>query len=178
MNDSGPNCQFWRNPGATIMIRLTRLADYAVLLMTHMAHEWRRNPAHVHNAADLARETHIPAPTVSKILGIMTRGELLTSHRGHAGGYTLSRAPEQISAADIIKVIEGPIALTECIEDGPGECGIESLCGVRGAWNRINEAIRSALADISLAEMAAEQIADFGMPAGKQPGAAATGKEY
>ena len=145
------------------MIRLTRLADYAVLLMTHMANEWQRNPSRVMNAADLSRETHIPAPTVSKILGMMSRGGLLTSHRGHAGGYALSRAPEEISAADIISIVEGPIALTECLDDDTSDCEIESLCGVRGSWTRINEAIRVALENISLAQMAADQLAVFGI---------------
>ena len=145
------------------MIRLTRLADYAVLLMTHMAHEWHKDSARVMNAADLARETHIPGPTVSKILGAMSRGGLLTSHRGHAGGYALSRAPEDISAADIISVIEGPIALTECLDDDTDDCEIESLCGVRSSWNRINGAITTALEGISLAQMAHDQLAVFGV---------------
>ena len=147
------------------MIRLTRLADYAVLLMTHMAHEWRKDSARVMNAADLARETHIPGPTVSKILGAMSRGDLLTSHRGHAGGYALSRAPEDISAADIIRVIEGPVALTECLDDGADDCEIESLCGVRPSWNRINDAITTALEGITLAQMANDQLAVFGVEA-------------
>ncbi len=145
------------------MIRLTRLADYAVLLMTHMAQEWRRNPVRVMNAADLARETHIPVPTVSKILGAMSRGDLLTSHRGHAGGYALSRAPEDISAADIISIIEGPIALTECLDERTDDCKIESLCGVRASWTRINDAITMALEGISLAQMAHDQLAVFGI---------------
>ncbi|TDI58028.1 MAG: SUF system Fe-S cluster assembly regulator [Alphaproteobacteria bacterium] len=145
------------------MIRLTRLADYAVLLMTHMAQEWRRNPVRVMNAADLARETHIPVPTVSKILGAMSRGDLLTSHRGHAGGYALSRAPEDISAADIISIIEGPIALTECLDERTDDCEIESLCGVRASWTRINDAITMALEGISLAQMAHDQLAVFGI---------------
>jgi FeS assembly SUF system regulator len=145
------------------MIRLTRLADYAVLLMTHMAHEWRKDSLRVMNAADLARETHIPAPTVSKILGAMSRSDLLTSHRGHAGGYALSRAPEDISASDIISVIEGPIALTECLDDGTDDCEIESLCGVRASWTRINGAITTALEGISLAQMAIDQMAVFGV---------------
>lgn len=145
------------------MIRLTRLADYAVLLMTHMAHEWRRDPARVLNAADLSRETHIPVPTVSKILGAMSRGDLLTSHRGHSGGYALSRAPEEISASDIISVIEGPVALTECLDDDSADCEIESLCGVRASWTRINAAITMALEGISLAQMATDQLAVFGV---------------
>ena len=151
------------------MIRLTRLADYAVLLMTHMAQEWSRHPDRVPNAADLARETHIPGPTVSKILGIMTRGGLLISHRGHAGGYTLSRSPDEITAADIISVIEGPIALTECLDDTTDDCEIESLCGVRGSWTRINNAIRIALEGISLSQMAADQLAVFGLSNDPQP---------
>jgi FeS assembly SUF system regulator len=145
------------------MIRLTRLADYAVLLMTHMAHEWRRDPLRVMNAADLARETHIPGPTVSKILGSMSRGDLLISHRGHSGGYALSRDPEEISAADIISVIEGPVALTECLDDETDDCEIESLCGVRASWTRINGAITTALEGVSLAQMAHDQLLVFGI---------------
>jgi FeS assembly SUF system regulator len=151
------------------MIRLTRLADYAVLLMTHMAHEWRRNPTRVMNAADLSRETHIPGPTVSKILGAMSRGGLLTSHRGHAGGYALSRAPGEITAADIISIIEGPIAITECLDDETSACEIESLCGVRTSWDRINSAINTALEDISLQQMAADQLAVFGVDDLEEP---------
>lgn len=143
------------------MIRLTRLADYSVLLMTYLAHEYRARPERLYNAGDLAQETHIPAPTVSKLLGVLSRGGLLASHRGHNGGYQLARAPAAITAAQIISVVEGPIALTECIDDAPGECGIESLCGVRGAWLKINSAIRGALEEISLAELCDEQSAVF-----------------
>ncbi|MDX1581236.1 MAG: SUF system Fe-S cluster assembly regulator [Alphaproteobacteria bacterium] len=143
------------------MIRLTRLADYAVLLLTHMALEDERQKGRVHTAADLARETHVPAPTVSKLLGLMSRGGLLASQRGHSGGYVLAVSPSEISAADIISVVDGPIALTECIEDAPGECGIESLCGVRGAWQRINGAIRNALDGVTLAELIEDQKSVF-----------------
>ena len=143
------------------MIRLTRLADYAVLLMTHMGHEWRVDSARVHAANDLAHDTHIPAATVAKLLGMMSRGGLLQSHRGHAGGYALARAPEQITVAEIVSVVDGPIAITECIEDAPGECGIESLCGVRGAWQKINGAIRGALQEISLGELCDDQNTMF-----------------
>ncbi len=146
------------------MIRLTRLADYAVLLMTHMGHEWERDSGKLHNAASLSGDTHIPAPTVAKLLGVMSRGGLLTSTRGQSGGYKLARAPIAISVADIVSVVDGPIALTECIEDGPGECSIESLCGVRSAWQKINNAIRVALDDITLAELCADQAAMFDTP--------------
>jgi FeS assembly SUF system regulator len=142
------------------MIRLTRLADYAVLLMTHLGHEWTRHPERVHNAAGLSAETHIPAPTVSKLLGVMSRGGLLTSHRGQAGGYTLARPPAAISVADIVGAVDGPIALTDCLTDDSG-CGIESLCGVRTSWQKINKAVAGALGEISLAELCADQLAMF-----------------
>jgi FeS assembly SUF system regulator len=142
------------------MIRLTRLADYAVLLMTHMGHEWHRNPDRIHNAGGLSGETHIPTPTVSKLLGVMSRGGLLVSHRGQSGGYALARAPEDISVADIVGAVDGPIALTDCLTDD-SDCGIESLCGVRTSWQKINRAVRHALGEISLAELCADQLAMF-----------------
>lgn len=150
------------------MIRLTRLADYAVLLMTHLGHEWSRHPDRIHNAGSLAAETHIPMPTVSKLLGVMSRGGLLTSHRGQSGGYTLARVPLAISVADIVGAVDGPIALTECLTEGPSECGIESLCGVRTSWQKINTAVRGALSEITLAELCADQLAMFA-PRAAQP---------
>ncbi|MBI1181318.1 MAG: SUF system Fe-S cluster assembly regulator [Alphaproteobacteria bacterium] len=142
------------------MIRLTRLADYAVLLMTHLGHEWARHPDRIHNAGGLSAETHIPTPTVSKLLGVMSRGGLLVSHRGQAGGYSLARAPEAISVADIVGAVDGPIALTDCLTDD-SDCGIESLCGVRTSWQKINRVIRHALSEISLAELCADQLQMF-----------------
>jgi FeS assembly SUF system regulator len=142
------------------MIRLTRLADYAVLLMTYLGHEWSRHPDRIHNAGGLSAETHIPMPTVSKLLGVMSRGGLLTSHRGQSGGYTLARAPADISVADIVGAVDGPIALTDCLTDD-SDCGIESLCGVRTSWQKINRAVAGALGQISLAELCADQLAMF-----------------
>ncbi len=131
------------------MIRITKQSDYGIVLMTRLANETEQ----LHTAAALATEAQLPAPTVSKILKLLARGGLLESHRGVKGGYSLSRAPEAISVAEIIGALEGPIAITECIEDGPGECSQESFCAVRGNWQRINLAIRQALEAISLAEM-------------------------
>ncbi|MFQ5534169.1 MAG: SUF system Fe-S cluster assembly regulator [Sphingomonadales bacterium] len=132
------------------MIRLSRLADYAVILMSHLA----GSPAHIHNAHDVAAETGLPAPTVSKILGLMSRAELLVSHRGQGGGFSLSRAPSAISVADIVGVVDGPVALTTCIEEGPGECSREPTCRVRGYWQKINEAMKRALSEVTLADLA------------------------
>lgn len=131
------------------MIRMTKQADYGIVLMTRLASE----PERQFSAPELAEECQLPQPTVSKILKALTRGELLESHRGVKGGYALARDPEEISVAEIITALEGPIAITECIDDAPGECCQEPICPVRGNWQRINVAIRMALEQIKLAEM-------------------------
>ncbi|HRC88107.1 MAG TPA: SUF system Fe-S cluster assembly regulator [Thermoanaerobaculia bacterium] len=131
------------------MIRITRLTDYGIVLLSQMAME----PERRFNAPDLAAETRLPQPMVSKILKMLARSGLLLSHRGVHGGYSLARPAEQIDMAQIITALEGPIAVTECNEDLPGSCLQEASCPVRGNWLRINRAIRDALAEITLAEM-------------------------
>src|SRR5438067_13338194 len=101
------------------MIRMTRLADYGIVLLTYVA---RHPEARVHNVPDLAAEAHMPVPTVSKILKVMAKGGLLVSHRGVKGGYRLSRRPEEITLADIVAALDGPISLTECSGTRPGRC--------------------------------------------------------
>ncbi len=134
------------------MIKIGRLTDYGIVLMTHMA----SHPGAAHNAAEVAAETHLPVPTVSKLLQELARGGLLASQRGVKGGYELARDAHSISVAEIITALEGPIALTACsAADDSADCEHESLCPVRGHWARINRAIRGALEGISLAEMAA-----------------------
>lgn len=132
------------------MIRLSKLADYGIVMMTNMA----RHPQRQHNAAEIAAESHIPQPMASKILKGLARAGLLKSHRGAKGGYGLARAAHSITVAEVIVALDGPIALTSCIEDGPGGCEIEALCPARANWQRINDAIRNALDDITMAEMA------------------------
>jgi FeS assembly SUF system regulator len=100
-----------------------------------------------------AHQTGVPHPTVSKVLKILAREGLLASHRGAKGGYSLARAPQDIPVIDVITALDGPIGITECIDDAPGECGQESVCRVKGNWQRINDAIRRALAEVTLAEM-------------------------
>jgi FeS assembly SUF system regulator len=133
------------------MIRLSRLSDYAVSLMTHIAHEAEE----IHNAHDLAEKAHLPAPTVSKILATLAREELLESVRGRQGGYRLAQESSDISVEDIIAAVDGPIALTQCIDQGPGSCGVEAFCPSSSHWHRINEAIRQALGKVTLAELTA-----------------------
>lgn len=132
------------------VIRLSRLADYGVVLMTRMA----QHAAGVHTAVDLAETTGIPTPTVSKVLATLARQGVLRSVRGAHGGYALTGEPRTITVACIIAAIDGPIALTQCIEDGPGVCGVENLCLTRRGWKLINQAVASALEGVTLADIA------------------------
>lgn len=141
------------------MIRVTKLADYGILLMTWFAfRQGRERRAEERcTASTVAAEAGLPAPTVSKLLRMLARAELLDAQRGATGGYRLARAPIDISMADIIAAIEGPIALMDCLDDSAADCGVESFCPTRTNWDRINQAIRSALESISLEEMARPQ---------------------
>jgi FeS assembly SUF system regulator len=142
------------------VIRLSKLADYGIVIMTHMA----SGPARHQTAPEIATQAHLPLPMASKILKGLAHAGLLVSHRGAKGGYGLARPAHAISVADIIVALEGPIALTACIEHGPGECDIEALCPARANWQRINRAIREALEGITLLEMARTVPAAFATP--------------
>jgi FeS assembly SUF system regulator len=136
------------------MIRLTNLADYAVILMCEMSHADSRL-----SAQDLAASTKIPVPTVSKILNLLSRGKLLVSHRGLKGGFALAKSSEEISVADIIEVIDGPIALTSCSENSKScDCGFDDVCSLRPRWQLISGAVRGALEEVSLKEIAEPAI--------------------
>jgi FeS assembly SUF system regulator len=143
------------------MIRITKQTDYGIVLLTHMAGE----PERLFTAPELAAEARLPLPTVSKVLKPLARAGLLDSHRGVKGGYCLARPAEEIAVAEIITALEGPIGITECIDDTPGECGYAALCGLRSNWNHINLVIREALESISLAQMsspAPERLVSLG----------------
>ena len=134
------------------MIRLSKLADYGVVLMTRMA----SRPEGVHNTMDLSLLTGLPTPTVSKVLAKLGRHGVLRSVRGAKGGYKLAQSPENISIADIISAIEGPIALTQCMEHTLGCCDIEPLCPSRYGWQVINDTVRRSLESVSLAEISTQ----------------------
>jgi FeS assembly SUF system regulator len=131
------------------MIRLSKLTDYAVVLMAQMARADNR----VHTVTQLAESTGVPAPTVAKLMKILAPAGLMVSHRGAAGGYALSRPADRITVADIISALEGPISITSCVEGAGGNCGVELLCPMRGNWDRVNTAIRGALESVTLADM-------------------------
>ncbi len=135
------------------MIRMTKMTDYAIVLMTECA---RHSERAIHTARDLAEDSQVPLPTVGKILKLLAKKGLLTSHRGVKGGYSLTRRPSSISVAEVIIAMEGPISLTECISDLPGRCDMEHRCPVHSNWQRINEAVRAALGVITLDQMTAK----------------------
>ena len=129
------------------MLRMSKLTDYATVLLAQMAADGR-----IASAGELAEATQVAAPTVSKLLKTLTRAGLVESVRGPQGGYALARQPERISAADIIDALEGPVAITEC-SVGSGHCELESVCHVGSAWQRINRSIRKALSEVSLTDL-------------------------
>jgi FeS assembly SUF system regulator len=131
------------------MLRLSKLADYGVLLMAQLA----RDPGGAtQNARELAAQTALPSPMVAKVLKTLTREGLLVSHRGAHGGYSLARPAEQIPVAKIIAALEGPVALTQC-GVMPGSCEHEPSCHVRTPWERINRAVSDTLERVTLADL-------------------------
>lgn len=131
------------------MIRLSKLTDYAIVVLSEMA----RHVGAVHTVAHLADRTGVPAPTVAKLMKALTPAGLTLSQRGATGGYALSRPANAISIAEIITALDGPIALTACVDGADSQCGVERLCPMRGGWEKVNSAIRGALEQVTLADM-------------------------
>src|SRR5690554_3767509 len=130
------------------MLRVTRLTDYATVVLTVLAAE----PGRVLSAVDLADRAGLEPPTVSKVLRPLAQAGLVEAFRGAHGGYRLSRPPEEISLIAIVEAMEGPLAMTECSLDD-ASCGIASQCGARANWRRINDIVADALRSVSLAQM-------------------------
>jgi FeS assembly SUF system regulator len=131
------------------MLRISKLTDYATVILGRLAAE----PSRRFTAAQIAAQTHLSGPTVSKLLKQLHRHGLVLSTRGSAGGYLLARAAVEISAAQILDALEGPMALTECA-GAASHCGIEDTCRVGQAWQRVNIAIRRSLQEITLVDLA------------------------
>jgi len=137
------------------MLRISKMTDYAIMVMV----ELNASRGEVLNAQALAERCRLELPTVSKVLKMLVRMDLVESFRGANGGYCLEREASDISVAEIIAAIEGPIAMTECsVEEGL--CAQEASCGLRGNWQRISIAVARAMEDVSLAEMAQPVKAD------------------
>ena len=130
------------------MLRISKLTDYGTVLLANLA----ANRDSVCSAADVADATGIAVPTVSKLLKSLGRSGLVISTRGANGGYQLAKEPREISAADIIDALEGPVSITEC-SASDSQCEHEGVCSVGGAWQKVNIAIRRALDDVSLDDL-------------------------
>jgi FeS assembly SUF system regulator len=131
------------------MLRISKLTDYGTVILACLAAQ----PDRLWTAAEVAECTKVGQPTVSKLLKKLQRSGLVVSTRGSHGGYQLAQPPSEITAARILDALEGPFAITEC-SGQHSTCGIESSCRVGHAWQRVNGAIRRALSDISLAQLA------------------------
>jgi len=136
-----------------VMLRVSKLTDYATVVMTVLAATAAARGADaVISAQELAERAHLELPTVSKLLKQLAHGELVVSSRGVNGGYRLARPADRIPIAEIVTAMEGPIGMTECSAQA-GLCGHEPHCGVRVNWQRINQAIAQALDGVSVADM-------------------------
>lgn len=136
-------------------MRLSSMADYAVVIMTAAARHC--GGARV-SAGQLAAETGLPAPTVQKLVSRLTGAGLLRSSRGVGGGLRLARPAAAITLADIVEAVEGPIALTACVEQGRHDCTLEEACLVRPHWPQVNAALRGALAQVPLTQLVEQAL--------------------
>ena len=139
------------------MLRMSKLTDYGTLVLAQLAVSEGR----LASAQQVSVDTHLSLPTVSKLLKSLVRAGLAVSRRGARGGYALSRPAEEISAAEILDALEGPLAITECCS-AHGLCELECSCRVGSAWQSINLSIREALGEVSLADL--QQPAGPNMP--------------
>jgi FeS assembly SUF system regulator len=131
------------------MLRISKLTDYAIMVMVELSDA----NGEVLSAQALAERCRLELPTVSKVMKLLTHSGLVRSFRGASGGYRVDRPAGDISVAEIIGAIEGPIAMTECSLDS-GLCQQEDNCNLRGNWQRISLAVAEAMSRVSLAEMA------------------------
>ena len=134
------------------MLRLSKLTDYAVVVLLRLATTSESCDA-VQTSPGIAAATGVPEPTVAKVLKALSAASLVVSHRGARGGYRLLRPLDDIAIADVIAAIDGPIALTACVDGALAPCEVKGMCAVKGRWDLVNDAIRRALGRITLAEM-------------------------
>ena len=130
------------------MLRLSKLTDYAVVVLVRLS-----AGEAVQTSPGIAAATGIPEPTVAKVLKALSGSGLVASQRGAHGGYRLLRSLGGVPISEVIEAIDGPIALTACVDGGVGNCEAEHICPVRGRWDPVNDAIQQALSIITLADM-------------------------
>lgn len=142
------------------MIRMSKLTDYAIVLLAHLA-----RAQGTLTAQELAGRSRVPLPTVSKLAKELSKAGLVISHRGRNGGYGLARSADSISVAEIVEALEGPIALTECSGPGKTDCGIEDTCLAKASWDPVSRAIEDALRGLPLSAIAPFRAGEPAAPA-------------
>ncbi|MFP2931022.1 SUF system Fe-S cluster assembly regulator [Pyxidicoccus sp. 3LG] len=159
------------------MLRMSKMTDYGIVLMTELA----RAEGDTRTTRELAARTRVPLPSASKVLKGLLQAGLVVSHRGASGGYGLARPAAELSLAELVTALEGPVALTECgvHTTGGAPCELEAVCQVRGHWRLINTAIQDALGRLSLADLVApaprvpDRLVGLGVPSRPSPPASA-----
>lgn len=135
------------------MLRLSKLTDYAVVVLIRLGEGDRITPDCIQTSPGLSAATGVPEPTVAKVLKSLATAGLVSSQRGARGGYRLLRPLATISVANVITAVDGPIALTACVDGSTAGCEVSSVCAVKGRWDLVNDAIQHALCAITLADM-------------------------
>lgn len=130
------------------MLRMSKLTDYAIVLLAHMA----KDRGHLYTTTDITAQTRITQPTASKLLKILAKSNLVESKRGTHGGYRLQGSPDTITLSQVIEAVEGTIGLTECSCE-LSQCMIENNCAIRHNWQVLSDHFRHTLDHITLADM-------------------------
>ena len=168
------------------MFRLSKITDYGIVILAEMAQrslaaqgEGSSETARSLNARELASHVELPLPVVSKVLKALTRANILESQRGTKGGYSLAREPEELTVAEMIAALDGPLALTQCSQ-GPSVCDLEATCSIKNPWQVINHVVQNSLASITLADLTSPvfsgqlaplaELAGLGRPDDSLPG--------
>ncbi len=133
------------------MLKLSKMTDYAVVVLAKLA----VSDQEIMTTPEIADDIHLPRPAVAKILKILTRAGVVESKRGVQGGYRLERSPSHISIAEVITAIDGPVTLTNCVEEAEEPCTCSQSCPLQGRWQKVNDAVSNAIAAVSLAEVIA-----------------------
>jgi FeS assembly SUF system regulator len=135
------------------MIRLSKLTDYAVVVLSQLAQEQGK----LMTATGLSAQTGIPEPTVSKVLKILAKQKMISSSRGVYGGYMMERSPDQITVHEMIAAMDGPVAITACVDNSTESCAVRAICPLQGRWQKVNDAIHAALDQVTLADLMTAQ---------------------
>lgn len=135
------------------MLRLSKLADYGVVVMVRLS-----QGGGCQTAPGIASAIGVPEPTVAKVLKALAAAGLVRSQRGARGGYLLLRPLTAIPIVDVVTAIDGPIAVAACVEGGARGCEAEASCPVKGRWDPVNKAVVNALSRITLADMVPPQV--------------------